>query len=422
MRQLMMWVPRDRGEEVRSLAIEAGATHTLRLPSDSEDGPSDLVVAHMPNGRFDRVLDAVAPIEDLRMVFNRDSVVLLEPPAGDLPDQVTDVSSRGPLEILVEGLQSLGGWPSFLTYSAVAGAIVWVGLVTDTIFLLTAAMLIAPYAAPAMTTALATARGDRHLLARSVGRYLASVATTTAVAALLTVVAGVSEVTNLMVDVADVSAVSVLLPVAAGVAGAMSFGRPDRTGIVSGAGIGMLIALALAPQAGLMGIAMVLGEPRIVISSAFLATLQLLGINAAASLVFFFALDVRPRIPRARAGDRSVGYVSLGVTAVLTLALVVLQVEAHPELTRKTMMTRAEATVMAVLDEHPAVHPVEAAARFPLEEDVPLDLLVVEGRVVASGVVTDPDASALAELVRERLLDDLPGVDPQVGISVVGEG
>ena len=101
------------------------------------------------------------------------------------------------------GLQSLGGWPSFLTYSAVAGAIVWVGLVTDTIFLLTAAMLIAPYAAPAMTTALATARGDRHLLARSVGRYLTSVARTTAVAALLTVVAGVSEVTNLMVDVAD---------------------------------------------------------------------------------------------------------------------------------------------------------------------------------------------------------------------------
>lgn len=418
MRQLMLWVPTEYGEDLRARAAEAGATHTLRLPTESDHGPAELQIVHIPNGRFDEVLGAVEHVEGLQMVFQRDSVIVLEPPKGNLPDQVTDVSMRGPLEILVEGLQSLGGWTAFLSFSVVAGVVVWMGLVSDTIFLLTAAMLIAPYAAPAMTTALATARGDGHLLKRSVGRYLASVGTTSVTAAVLTLLAGETEVTHLMVDVADVSATSLLLPLGAGVAGALSFGRADRTGIASGAGIGMLVALALAPQAGLMGIALVLGETRIIASSAFLAVLQLLGINVAATVVFLL-LGVRHRIPRVDDGRRAVGYTSLAVTALATFAMIGLQIGMYPELSRKTVTTRAEGEAMALLDQHPDVHPVEAVARFPLEDGLPNQLVVVETRVVARSGAQAPHGPTLAALVRERLTRELPNVDPRVGVTVV---
>ncbi|MGH2416529.1 MAG: DUF389 domain-containing protein, partial [Microcystaceae cyanobacterium] len=45
--------------------------------------------------------------------------------------------------------------------------------------LLVAAMLIAPFAGPAMNTAIATAWGDRKLLWRSILRYFAALSVTT---------------------------------------------------------------------------------------------------------------------------------------------------------------------------------------------------------------------------------------------------
>jgi len=419
MRQLMVWVPHGRGDEVRARTAEAGAKHALGFRGVDEHGPSELLVMHMANDHFNAVLKAIEPIDDVRVTFQRDSVVLLEPPQEYAPEQVTDVSMRGPFEILVEGLQSLGGWVPFLAYAVIAGAVVWAGLVSNTIFLLTASMLIAPYAAPAMTTALATARGDLQLLRRSVGRYLAGVGATAATAGLLTVIAGETAVTHLMVQVADVAAASVLLPVAAGVAGALSFGRADRTGIASGAGIGMLVALALAPQAGLMGIAVVLGDWRLVGSSAFVATLQLIGINIAASLVFRW-LGVGPEIPRVRPGRRGVATTTFGVTVALGLGMIALQWTTYPELSRNTVVTRAEATAMAVLDEHPEVLAVHAQARFPLAEVMPQEVLVLEARVIPAGVGAAPDDAELAALVRQRLLEEMPEIALRVGVLVVG--
>ncbi len=419
MRQLMVWVPHGRGDEVRARSAEAGATHSLGFRGVDDAGPNEFLIVHMPNDHFNAVLKALEPLDDVRIAFQRDSVILLEPPQANAPEQVTDVSMRGPFEILAEGLQSLGGWIAFLAYAVVAGVVVWVGLVSNTIFLLTASMLIAPYAAPAMTAALATARGDLHLLRRSVGRYIASVGAAALTAALLTVIAGETEVTHLMVQVADVAAASVLLPIAAGVAGALSFGRADRTGIASGAGIGMLVALALAPQAGLMGIAVVLGEWRIVWSSAFVAALQLVGINTAASLVFRL-LGIGPEIPRLRRARRGVAAATFGLTAAVGVGMIVLQWTTYPELSRNTVVTRAEATAMAVLDDHPEVLAIHAQARFPLAEVMPQEVLVLEARVLPATVGDAPDDDELARLVRQRLLEEMPDVAPRVGVTVVG--
>jgi hypothetical protein len=139
---------------------------------------------------------------------------------------------------------------------------VWVGLLTDTVFLLVAAMLIAPFAGPAVNAAIATARGDAGLLGRALARYLAAVATAT------------------------VSGVAVLLPLAAGAAGALQLVQSERSSLVSGAAVGLLVAAALAPPAGVVGMAATLGAWEMVGNAAFLLALQLAGINLAGALVF----------------------------------------------------------------------------------------------------------------------------------------
>ncbi|MGB3613274.1 MAG: DUF389 domain-containing protein, partial [Elainellaceae cyanobacterium] len=72
-----------------------------------------------------------------------------------------------------------------MSYAAIAGIVVWVGLYTNSSFLLTASMLIAPFAGPAMNVAIATARGDTALLWRSLLRYFSALAVCIVTSALL---------------------------------------------------------------------------------------------------------------------------------------------------------------------------------------------------------------------------------------------
>jgi uncharacterized membrane protein len=137
--------------------------------------------------------------------------------------------------------QSVGSWKGFLGYAAVAGFVVWIGLYTNTTYLLVAAMLIAPFAGPAMNVAIATARGDRQLLWRSIVRYFAALAVTIAVAAALSLILRQDIATSLMIERSQISSVAVLLPLAAGAAGALNLVQSDRSSLVSGAATGMYV-------------------------------------------------------------------------------------------------------------------------------------------------------------------------------------
>ena len=122
------------------------------------------------------------------------------------------------------------------------GVVVWIGLFTNTIYLLTAAMLIAPFAGPAMNTAIATARGDWSLLRRTLLRYVAALAVTIAIAGTLSSILHQNTTTELMVATSNLSAVAVLLPLVADAAGALNLVQSERSSLVSGAAVGMLVA------------------------------------------------------------------------------------------------------------------------------------------------------------------------------------
>ena len=199
-------------------------------------------------------------LPDLSFTLLPTGVMALHPPANAAAEQVTKVEERSPIEIFLSGLQSTGSWKGFLSYAALAGVIVWIGLYTNTIYLLVAAMLLAPFAGPAMNTALATARGDLQLLRQSILRYFAALSVTIAVTALLSWMLQQQYATNLMLDGSQISSVAVLIPLAAGAAGALSLIQSDRSSLVSGAATGMLVAASLAPPAGIVGMGAAIGR------------------------------------------------------------------------------------------------------------------------------------------------------------------
>ena len=344
MRQLIVRVPRGCGSQVLEFAETRQAANLACFTATDRDANLDVVLVGISNAQVGGLLDDLQDLPDLHLTLIPTGIITLQPPASRAAEQAIDVAPRSPIEIFLSGLQSVGSWKGLLGYAAAAGVIVWIGLFTNTIFLLTAAMLIAPFAGPAMNAALATARGDLHLLGRSLARYFAALAVSIAVAAGLSFVMDQRVATEQMVSTSLISSVAVLLPLVAGAAGAFNLCQSDRSSLVSGAATGMLVAASLAPPAGVVGMAAAVGEWDMVRAGGFVLLLQLAGINLAGAVVFrLFGLS--PNGVRYARGQVWVGVAAWLASLAALAALLGWQFSDAPNLQRSTQAQRAVATV-----------------------------------------------------------------------------
>jgi uncharacterized hydrophobic protein (TIGR00271 family) len=255
MRQLLIQVPRGTGEEVLEIAQKYDGANLAQFQVTGSDGAIDLAIIHVSNSKVEGLLGELEDLPELHVTLIPRGVMPLQPPAFEAPEQVTNVEPRSPIEIFLAGLQSVGSWKGFLGYAAVAGVVVWIGLFTNTNYLLVAAMLIAPFAGPAMNVAIATARGDITLLKRSLIRYFAALGVAIVIGWLLSLILQQQVITELMLATNTVSAVAVLIPLVSGTAGALNLVQSERSSLVSGAAAGMLVSVSLAPPAALVGMA-----------------------------------------------------------------------------------------------------------------------------------------------------------------------
>ena len=144
---MLIWAPEGSGAKVGELARRHGIDEVVSFAGEG-DGPVDLALLHVPNRRLEGLLDELSSLEDLHVSMFPHGVLNLKPPPGEAPSQVQDVTLRSPLEIFLGGLQSVGSWRGFLSYAVTSDLVVWVGLYTNTVYLLVAAMLIAPSLVP----------------------------------------------------------------------------------------------------------------------------------------------------------------------------------------------------------------------------------------------------------------------------------
>jgi len=429
MRQLMIQAPHGQGEVVLQMAKSCDAVNVSKLEAQSTGRQIDLVIVHLSNRQVETLLGKLEDLSDIHITLLPTGIIALRPPASEAPQQVKNVKSRSPIEIFLSGLQSVGSWRSFLAYAAVAGIVVWIGLYTNTSYLLVAAMLIAPFAGPAMNSAIATARGDLQLLGRSILRYFAALAVTIAIAFLFSLIFQQQIPTPLMVDNSQISTVAVLLPLAAGAAGALNLGQSERSSLVSGAAAGMLVAASLAPPAGIVGMASALafsnseasGRWDMTISGLFLLVLQLFGIHLSASSIFrVYGLTFQGS--RYSRGNRRVFPIALSVSMVALAAILTWQFSNSPEFQRSSRAQRANAEVQQVVEQAGFAQLVEANVRFTRSEIARQNTLLAEVYVQREAGSTLSDQQIrdrLTQAIQTRLLDQGFNVTPLVSVTVL---
>ncbi|MBD1895630.1 DUF389 domain-containing protein [Coleofasciculus sp. FACHB-129] len=421
MRQLLVQVPRGCGKTVLDIAQACDGANLSLFEATGADESLDVVIVHVSNGKVEELLEKLQAVPKLQVTLLPRGVIALQPPPFKAAQQVTDVQARSPIEIFLSGLQSVGSWKGFLGYAAAAGVVVWIGLFTNTSYLLVAAMLIAPFAGPAMNTAIATARGDGELLGRSILRYFSALAVTILVTGALTLILRQEVVTSSMNTTSTVSAVAVLLPLVAGAAGALNLVQSERSSLVSGAAVGMLVAASLAPPAGMVGMASAMGRWDMAVNGVFVLLLQLVGINLSASLMFR-AYGLSAQGARYNRGKRWIFPSAFTATAVALFGLLTWQFSSSPELQRGSREQRAVAQIQKVVNDSGLAKLVEANVRFTPSNIKGQNTLLGTIYVQRQAGVTESSEeirSRMTRAIQRQLLGKGFNVTPLIDVSVL---
>lgn len=422
MRQLTIQVPAGHGQRVLQLAQKHDGNHLSLSTATGPSGTLEKVAALLPNGKVGLFLEAIErelPQADISLAPS--AVLSVRLPSDEIPQGQQSVESRSPIEVFLEGVQSIGSWPSFVAYAAIAGVIVWIGLYTNSVFLLVASMLIAPFGGPAMNVGMATARGDLLMLKRSVLRYFVALVVVVAVTLALSLLFGQTVATSQMVSTSEVSATAVLLPLAGGVAGALQLVQSERSSLVSGTAIGMLVAAALAPPAGLIGMAIAIGKPEMVMSGVFLLLLQLAGINLSCATVFrIYGLNSQGAVYKR--GKKKFFPVAMGVSALALAVLLGWQFSSSPSLLRSSRTQRAAAVVQRVVGNDPYVSLVESDVSFTRsnipDQNTLLSNIYVQPRK-GQDIAAESVSRRLTKEIQSELLQEGFNVTPLVNVTLL---
>ena len=360
MRALTVKVPSGQGEMVKKAAENLHGKNLSVVRTDS----GDLVKVFLSNKNVNQFIDDIATFEEAEISLVPRGVITLYPPQDEAPDQVTDVTYRSPIEVFMGGLQSVGSKFGLMGYAISGGILVWIGLYTNTVYLLVSAMLVAPFAGPAMNAALAAAAGQGQLLMRSLGRYTLAIGLSILVTYLFSWIAGQKHATPIMVDVSHISQMALILPLVAGFAGAINLIQSERDSLVPGAAVGILVAASLAPPTGLIGMALHFGNWQMVQSGVFLLILQLAGIQLAAALVFRYIGKVTTQGVRFADGKEYVYILSLAVSVVVLGGLMYWQFKKQPILQKASLATQITETIRNSLQRYNNIETIEVSARF----------------------------------------------------------
>lgn len=419
MRQLQLTVPVDDAGLLDDVIARHDTFARRAWSATGEDDELRYVECNVSNGEVGELLLDLEEIETVTVTMAPRAVLALRPGRGEAPEDLIDVENLSGHEVYLGGLQSVGSWSGFLGYAVFAGAVAWIGMLVNSVFLLIAAMLIAPFAGPAMNAALSTAIGDTRLLGRSLARYLAAIVVLVAVAAGLHLVLGTDVATASMTETAKVSSVAALLPLVAGAAGALNLVQAERSSLVSGAATGVLVAAALAPPAALVGMASVIGAWQMAKAGVFLLCLQLVGINLAGSIVFWLH-GVRPDRARFQRGSRPVLLACLAASAVALGGLVTWQLLDSPSLQRSSVESEIGSAISTLVEDEADVELVEVDARFTRPEIPGQDTLLATVHVQpVDGVAPTAELEdELASRLAATISDDF-GVTALVSVTAI---
>lgn len=392
MRSVQVQVPRGRAQDVLDLAKKHDSVNTLTYEASDGSKPMDVVEMQIDNRRVQAVLEEIDQLSDIeaRLVYIPRGVIALYPPPGEAPEQVTDITTRSPLEVFLSGMMSAGSWRSYIAYSIAAAVIAWIAIYTNDTLLLVAAILLAPFAGPAMKFALGTARGDGYLLRFSIVRYVAGLLLTVATTAALSLIFQQNNVTSLMQATISITSVVFLQPIVTGAAGALNLVQSDNSSLVPGTAVGALIAAALTPPAAVTGMALAMGMWNLIDNGVFLLALQLVGINLAGTIVFRL-YGLKASEGRYQRGQAWYLPVSVGLTLAALAGLIFWQQSSPIRFQRSSLAQTISREIGTTISDRDDVVLVETDVRFVVTRENP-----DEGTLLATVYVRPAQAASVS--------------------------
>ena len=212
-----------------------------------------------------------------------------EPESTSEEEQKTAQQRISREELYAEVSEGLGISRVFLGMTILSSVVAAVGLLRDDVAVIIGAMVIAPLLGPNVAMSLATTLGDFDLLRRALLTNITGVLVAFACAIAIGVPLQVDARVPAIASRTDVGLGDILLALAAGCAGTLAF-----TQGLSGAVIGVMVAVALVPPLVVCGMLVGEGDFTLAFGAFLLSGANLICINLA-GVATFLAQGVRPR-------------------------------------------------------------------------------------------------------------------------------
>lgn len=418
MRLVQIAVSAPRVEAATTAIDRFGAEYVVAAGPETAD--TQLVIVPVPTGAVEELLETLraAGVDERNFTVVSDLASVISPRTEALRESFAADADEDPEKLAREELSDtvgalLGESGTFVALTAISAIVAVAGILTDAAAVVVGSMVIAPLIGPAMATSVGTVLDEEDLFRRGLFRQLSGFLIAVVAA---TAMAGGVRYAGLIPPGTDLSTIgqfasrsrpdvlSLAVALGAGAAGAISL-----TSGISTALVGVMIAAALIPPIGVVGIGIAYGQPAAILGAGALVVVNLLAINLTA-LGVLVAQDYQPRqwfrLSDARRATLLRAMVLVVATVVVSSVLVATTVATMETTATERQMTAA---IEDVIDDQRAARLLSVEFR---QADGVIDRPVT-GVVVEVGVTDDPppELSARLSSAVEPVGEESVGVD-----------
>jgi len=296
-RLVQLTVPTGKRETILETLDERGIDYVL-TDEDSSREYTAVVYFPLPDAAVEPVLDelqevgvdedAYTVVVDAETVVSRRFQALREEYEGG--DVESDRISRQELQAEADDLTPT--FPVYAVMTIISAIVATAGLLLDSPAVVVGSMVIAPLIGPALGASVGTVIDDEELFTESVTYQIIGVVLAIGAAAVFALLARMTNIVPpglVLSNVGEISErlapdlLSLAIALGAGVAGVVSIATGTSVALV-----GVMIAAALIPPAGVAGIALAWGQPAAAIGATVLVLVNLLSVNLAGLLTLWY--------------------------------------------------------------------------------------------------------------------------------------
>ncbi|SFB72243.1 TIGR00341 family protein [Halobiforma haloterrestris] len=294
MRLVEILIPREKRDAVEAVLEDENIDYTL-IEEEGREEPSVIITFPLPTPAVESVLDAIRDtgIDEDSYTVIVDAETVISEQFDDLEQRYAQNTPRISREEMQARAKDLT--PRFSTYlvmTIMSVVVATAGLLLDSPAVVVGSMVIAPLIGPALGASVGTVINDHPLFRRGIKLQAIGLGVGAITAAVFAIVVRTTGLVPPMIDLLAISEIegrirpdllSLVIAIGAGVAGAWTL-----TAGTSAALVGVMIAAALVPPLGVVGIGIAWANPEMALAAGVLVLVNILAINVTSLAVLWY--------------------------------------------------------------------------------------------------------------------------------------